>query len=196
MVCDIIEESLYLDSQVLQISPDVIAVLAGGYKIGFSFDQDVMGTETSLRVLTAMKLWKKYPDAMMVMSGGGDDKIRKSKRQTELMMDFAYNYGIPKNKLIADTLSLNTWEHPLRILELPNLNKKTKIVLVTSRWHMRRALFSFNRYFDEVYPSSISVSVVNNFVFSIQRFIPHPGVLSRSTTMLHEWIGLLWYKIR
>ena len=196
MISDIIEESLFLDFPVSQLRPDVIAVPAGGYKIGFSLDQDVMGTETILRVLTAIKLWKKYPDAMMVMSGGGVDKIRKSKRQTDLMMEFAYNYGVPKDKLIADKLSLNTLEHPQRILELPSIDKHTKILLVTSGWHMRRALFSFNQYFDEVCPSPISVSGVNNSIFAIQRFIPHPGALSKSTTMLHEWIGLLWYKIK
>ena len=112
------------------------------------------------------------------------------------MMEFANNYGVPNYKLIADTLSLTTWEHPQRIIELPIIDKHTKILLVTSKWHMKRALFSFKQYFDEVFPSPISVSSVNNFIYAIQRFIPQPGALSRSTTMLHEWIGLLWYKIR
>ena len=196
IISDIIERSLYLDSPTGQIKPDVIAVLAGGYNLGFSFEQDVMGMATNLRILTALKLWKKYPDAMMIMSGAGHTKRRKAKRQTDLMMDFAYNYGVPRDKLIADTLSLNTWEHPQRILELPIVNNHTKILLVTSRWHMRRALFSFNQYFDEVCPSPIFVSILNNPISALQRFIPHPDALSKSTTMLHEWIGLLWYKMK
>jgi uncharacterized SAM-binding protein YcdF (DUF218 family) len=196
IISDIIERSLYLDPPTWQFRPDVIAVPAGGYKLGFSFEQDAMGMETNLRVLTALKLWKKYPDAMMVMSGAGHIKRRKAKRQTDLMMEFAHNYGVPKAKLMADTLSLNTREHPQRILELPSINKHTIIGLVTSEWHMRRALFSFKQYFDEVYPSPISTSIIDNSLFAIQRFIPHPDALSKSTTMIHEWIGLLWYKIK
>ena len=69
MISEIFEKSLYLDSPVSQLRPDVIVVLAGGYKIGFSLDQDVMGAETILRIITGIKLWKRYPDAIIVMSG-------------------------------------------------------------------------------------------------------------------------------
>jgi uncharacterized SAM-binding protein YcdF (DUF218 family) len=152
--------------------------------------------ETNIRVLTGVKWWKEYPDAMMVMSGADNFEGRKSARQTELMTAMAVNAGVPMAKLIADTLSLNTMVHPQRILELPSINKHTIIGLVTSKWHMRRAIFSFKQYFDEVYPSPISASILDNSLFAIQRFIPYPDALSKSTTMIHEWIGILWYKIK
>ena len=75
-----------------------------------------------------VKWWKKNPDAIIVMSGGGLSKIRTASRQTDLMMELAQNLGVPKDKLVADTLSRNTWEHPQNILELSSINKNTRNV--------------------------------------------------------------------
>ena len=197
LVSDIIEESLYLDPPTEHYRPEAIVILAGGYKSGYSKEQDVLIMETTIRVLTGIKWWKHNPNAIIVMSGAGHIKRRNDKRQTDLMIELARNNSVPKSKLVADTLSLNTREHPQRILELPNINKQTIIGLVTSTWHMRRALFSFNQYFEKVIISPpISTDINSNLLFAFQRLIPYPDSLSKSTTMIHEWIGLLWYKIK
>ena len=196
VISDTIEKSLYLNSSAEHFRPEVIVILAGGYERGYSREQDVLVMETNIRVLTGVKWWKENLDAIMIMSGADNFEGRKSSRQTELMTAMAVNAGVPGNKIIADTLSGNTFEHPQKIIELPGINPKTSVGVVTSKWHMRRALFSFKQYFDEVYPSPISASIIDNSLFAIQRFIPYPDALSKSTTMIHEWIGLLWYKIK
>ena len=196
VISDTIEKSLYLNSSAEHFRPEVIVILAGGYERGYSREQDVLVMETNIRVLTGVKWWKGNPDAIMVISGAGVLDGRKSSRQTELMTAMAVNAGVPRNRIIADTLSSNTFEHPQKIMELPGINPQTSVGVVTSKWHMRRAIFSFKQYFDEVYPSPISASIIDNSLFTIQRFIPHPDALSKSTTMIHEWIGLLCYKIK
>ena len=195
IVSEAIERSLYLNPSVEYFSPEVIAILSGGYELGYSKELDVLVIESNMRVLNGVKWWKEHPDAIMVMSGADHSKLRKASRQTELMIELAQYFDVPRYNLIADTLSRTTREHPQKILELPSINKQTKIGIVTSNWHMRRALFSFKQYFEQVYPSPIPVSLVDNTSFSFQQLIPCPDVLSKTTTMIHEWIGLLWYKL-
>ena len=196
VISDRIEKSLYLNSSAEHFRPEVIVILAGGYEPGYSIEQDVLVMETNIRVLTGVKWWKENLDAIMIMSGADNFEGRKSSRQTELMTAMAVNAGVPGNKIIADTLSGNTFEHPQKIMELPGINPQTSVGVVTSKWHMRRAIFSFKQSFDEVYPSPISASIIDNSLFAIQRFIPYPDALSKSTRMIHEWIGILWYKIK
>ncbi len=196
VISDTIEESLYLNFSAEHFRPEVIVILAGGYERGYSREQDVLVMETNIRVLTGVEWWKEIPDAIMIMSGANNFKSRKSSRQVELMTAMAVNAGVPRNKIIVDTLSSNTFEHPQNIIELQGINTQTSVGVVTSKWHMRRAIFSFKQYFDEVYPSPIFASIIDSSLFVIQRFIPCPDALSKSTTMIHEWIGLLWYKIK
>jgi len=83
-----------------------------------------------------------------------------------------------------------------KILELPYNSKRIKSGVVTSKWHMRSALLSFKQYLKKVPAHSLApVSLVSSS-FAYQRFISDSDALSKSTTMFHEWIGLLWYNLR
>ena len=128
VISDTIEKSLYLNSSAEHFRPEVIVILAGGYERGYSREQDVLVMETNIRVLTGVKWWKGNPDAIMVISGSGNFEGRKSSRQTELMTAMAVNAGVPGNKIIADTLSGNTFEHPQKIMELPGINPQTSVL--------------------------------------------------------------------
>ena len=128
VISDTIEKSLYLNSSAEHFRPEVIVILAGGYERGYSREQDVLVMETNIRVLTGVKWWKENPDAIMIMSGADNFEGRKSSRQTELMTAMAVNAGVPGNKIIADTLSGNTFEHPQKIMELPGINPQTSVL--------------------------------------------------------------------
>ena len=53
------------------------------------------------------------------MCGVEKIKGRLACRCAFLMMRLAEIEGVPTNKIFADTLSLNTWEHPKILSELP-----------------------------------------------------------------------------
>ena len=128
VISDTIEKSLYLNSSAEHFRPEVIVILAGGYERGYSREQDVLVMETNIRILTGVKWWKENPDAIMIMSGAENFEGRKSPRQTELMTTMAVNAGVPRNRIVADTLSGNTFEHPQKIMELPGINPQTSVL--------------------------------------------------------------------
>ena len=161
-----------------------------------SFEKDILVKETRIRVLKGVKRWKENPEALLIMSGAEYYEGRKNSRLSDLMTRMAVIAGVKKHKILVDTLSRNTFEHPHRILELPGISSQSLVEVVTSKWHMRRAIWSFRELFTNVQPSPSSPAVVKASNFTWQSIIPSPRSLSKTTTMIHEWIGLLWYKLK
>ena len=159
--------------------PEVIAVVSGG--VAPSVD----------RVLTAAQWWRAHPGARLII--GGADTLaggRLSTKNVELMRELAIVHGVDPAAIVLETRSRNTREHPIALLQIPGITPRTRVGLVTSAWHMRRAAASFRRRFAVVIehaapPSETTLSP-----------LPSSDALAYSTTMLREWIGIIWYAVR
>ena len=77
-------------------SPEFIFVLGGGYEVGATPPEDFLGTESTRRVNAASILWRKYPDALVVFSGGqpGTENERAATRHGELSSEHAVSLGL------------------------------------------------------------------------------------------------------
>ena len=170
--------------------PDVIFVLAGGYLAGATSDEDVLGTESQRRVLHAVGIWRCYPDAILVFSGA--QGMLRPERLTQLMADAAMCQGVPRSSILLEPHSTNTREHPIEALKLPGMTSATPIGVVTSDWHIRRAEQEFRRYFQQVYTYPLSPLRGTQ---GLQSLMPTADSLDDNTTLLREWVGILWYKI-
>jgi len=70
----------------------------------------------------------------------------------------------------------------------------TRILLVTDALHMPRSQMIFMQTGLQVTPAPTNFSVNGNL--SPIDFVPNGGALEMSHFALHEWIGLLWYRLR
>ena len=190
-----IEDSLYIDPGINYSKPDVIVVLGGGYLVNTLEELDLLTTETMSRVLEGVMWWKKNKNAILIMCGAEQKEGRMLSHGAFLMKLQAEMAGVPSDKVFLDTLSINTWDHPKKIFDLSIINHNKVVGIVTSKWHMRRALWSFERYFEKIQPSPIesSMSMNHNYYY---KFFPNLSSISLNTSMIHEWIGLSWYKIK
>jgi uncharacterized SAM-binding protein YcdF (DUF218 family) len=174
-------------------APAYIFVLGGGYLPGTTLDQDVLVVDSSRRVLAAVAWWRKYPQAKLVFSGAEKGiRDRPRDRLARLMAETAMGQGVPESHVILESDSTNTREHPLEALRLPGITAETRIGLVTSGWHMRRALREFRRVFSIVEIRSVPLS---NILAGAQVFVPDPDILGASTVYLQEVVGYLWYAL-
>ncbi len=174
-------------------APAYIFVIGGGYLPGASSDQDVLVVESSRRVLTAIAWWREYPQAKLVFSGASKEiKNRPNDCLVQLMAETAMCHGVPESHLLLEGSSINTREHPLKALELSGITSKTRIGLVTSGWHMRRAQREFRRYFSAIRIHPVPLS---SYSAGWQNFIPNSDALGSSITFLREWVGLIWYAV-
>ena len=77
--------------------------------------------------------------------------------------------------------------------------RRPKILLVTSAWHMKRASLMFEKYAPSVEvvcaPADFENSIVAERPFSLSDFLPDPGAFMGNSVALHEWVGIVGYKL-
>lgn len=174
--------------------PDVIVVAGSGSVRGESPQFDVLNDSTEGRVLTGIDWWKQHRTAKLIVAGADRTPTGPSIRTAELMRELAIRRGVPASAIVMETRSLSTREHPLRLRELPGITLDTRVGLVTSAWHMRRALREFRSHFPHVLPYAAELMPPRPLI--AQDFLPSSIELRRTARMLQEWIGIAWYALR
>jgi len=172
---------------------DVIVVLASGLKLGHGTVEDELTGLTYSRTVMGVRVFKSSNAQIIIMSGGTGDI--KDKRMVDAMRSLAVEMGVPADKIKIDPLSRNTFEHPVRVLDLPGTNRTDRIGVSTSAWHLPRAMAEFRRYF----PNSVAIPCDYSSFGSDNgwlNFIPSIDALEKNTTIMHELIGRCWYLIR
>lgn len=171
---------------------DAVVVLGGGFYSSIDGSRDELNGESSLRVIKGVEVFKKCNARWLVVSGRLKTGIKEM--HGELMRDLAISMGIPKDRILMETDSTNTREHPVYLKEMGYFDAGSRLAIVTSPWHLKRAMVEFNRYF----PLSVPVAAYDispNYSFSLSGWLPQAGILDSSTTMIHEYIGMMWYDI-
>lgn len=165
-----------------------IVVLGGGrYRDAPEYGADTVGEPTLLRLRYAAKL-QRESGLPILLSGGKPEGGQLSEAETmrhALMQDF----GVPV-RWIEDA-SDNTHENAAHSARMLKADGVQRILLVTHAWHMPRAASSFSGTGLTVIPAGID--------FHRQAVTPLdflPRDYGRSRHAFHEWIGLVWYRIR
>ena len=171
-------------------SPEFIFVLGGGYELGANEAQDFLGTESICRVNAADALWQQYPLSIVVFSGGqpGTAGLRDATRHGELSSKQAISLGLSESRIIIESNALNTRQHPIEALEISGVSPESKIAIVTSDFHLRRALGEFNKYFDNV--KSFGTGDASSGL-SWRSFVPLSTHLDENVYRLKEFAGIV-----
>ncbi len=193
-VGSLLDRSLAIEPSAGPMRPEYVVVLSGGYQTGARPELDVLTPDTIQRVIMGVLVWRDAPLARMVMTGAVPKRGRDLGRITELMAMAAISRGVPPSAIIRETMARNTREHPGRVLALPGVGSRTRIALVTSSVHERRALIEFRRYFAQVEARPVPDARVRS-VETWTDLLPQNDGLFESTAAIQEWIGILWYRV-
>ena len=94
------------------------------------------------RFITALALAHKYPEAIVLFTGGSG-RLMGGASGADIARDIFIGAGLDKSRLILEGASRNTAENATMSLELVPDNLDGEWLLVTSAFHMRRAVASF-----------------------------------------------------
>ena len=147
-----------------------------------------LGNCALTRLVEGVKLAKKYPNATLIVSGGGYGKVTNS----ALMSQTAINLGVSKNRIKQNPQAMDTAaEAKLLAPKLVDF----KVALVTSVLHMPRSINLFNAQGIEVIPAATDY---HNFAALplYKQFIPNAEALRVVTQYAHEVIGNAWISMR
>jgi uncharacterized SAM-binding protein YcdF (DUF218 family) len=176
-------------------APDGIVVLGGSIDADLSVAHDapVLGGAAG-RIFAAAALARQYPDARIVFSGGSANLIDNDAREADYAGTIFESLGIAKTRLIMERRSRNTQENAAfsRALALPKPGERW--LLITSAFHMPRAVGLFRKagFAVEAYPVDWRVGGRSDLFRCFA--IAHDG-LARTDTAVREWIGLLAYRM-
>jgi uncharacterized SAM-binding protein YcdF (DUF218 family) len=173
--------------------PDGIVVLGGAITPDVSAARnDVALNEAAERMTAAIVLARRYPDARIIYSGGTGALIFREGSEAETAVRMFESFGIPHARVIAEEQSRNTVENAVFSMLLAMPQPGERWLLVTSGYHMPRAMGVFRQagFPVEAYP----VDWRTRGPQDLRRpFFTLGGGLERTDTAAREWVGLLVY---
>jgi uncharacterized SAM-binding protein YcdF (DUF218 family) len=173
-------------------APTGIIILGGSISPDVSRSRgEVALNEAAERLTIAAKLARQYPDARIIFTGGNGDTFATQSTEADFALLLLMSFGIPREQILVEDRSRTTLENALFTKRLVNPKPGERWLLVTSAYHMPRAMGVFRKadFTVEAYP-------VDWRVGDPVEALPFDKVsdgLKRSDTAIHEWVGLVGY---
>lgn len=169
----------------------IVILSSERYRKAPEYGDDTLGNNSLLRVRYGAYLHRQT--SLPIIVSGGIVYGNKGKSLAQVMAD-SLNNDFNINEIIREERSKTTEEnaHYTKVL-LDQLGIET-VFLVTNSIHMPRAVASFEREGITVIPAP-TIFIKNERPWYTLT-IPTANDLHNSRQALHEWLGLIWYRIR
>jgi uncharacterized SAM-binding protein YcdF (DUF218 family) len=172
------------------VSLDAVVVLSGG-TVQFDPVNSLYSWEpNAARVLEAIRLYKASQSQFFVISGATPEYAGSLLPEAESMKRLAVEWGIPEDKIVVEPKAPTTQFHPVELKPLLAEKNITSFYLVTSAFHLPRAVRAFEKQGYHPVP------------FPVGKFYPYLrdyfdfDYYSLERWAIHEWVGLIAYSVR
>jgi uncharacterized SAM-binding protein YcdF (DUF218 family) len=176
-------------------APAGIIVLGGAFDTVVAATRDEIPlTDAAERMTASAALARKYPQARVIFTGGTGTLVYDGPTEGELARRFYASLGIAADRITIEEESRDTAENAVLTRPLADPKPGEHWLLVTSAYHMPRAIGAFRRvgFAVEAYP----VDYRTRGVEDLARPFPSLGEgLRRGDIAVREWIGLLMYRL-
>ena len=177
----------------LSPTADAIVLLAGDISIPVPprVESQVRGN----RSVHALRLYRAGKAPLIIVSGGNVFPQEGFRPEAAYTADLLQEWGIPKSAIIFEGNSRNTRENALETWSLLKNRQLNRVLLVTSAFHMPRALATFRGVGIHAIPSASSISA-ELAQPTLLNWIPSLDGLGTMQSVVHEKIGIFVYRIR
>ncbi len=161
---------------------DVIVILGGG-----AYNTGILKEDSTKRLLMGFVLHKQT-DLPIILSGSASIGALP---EAEIMKGLLLTLGVDKGKIYTDVNSKDTEENAQEVKKLCERLGCRRVVLVTSAYHMRRAVLAFEKAGLEVVPYPTDFK--RDMKYNLYSLLPKMSVFADSYKALREYLGLVWY---
>lgn len=171
---------------------DGIIVLGGAVRPQHSADRGQPSLNAGAeRLIEMAALVRRYPEARLVFTGGAGDPLRQEWKESDVARAVLDRLGLDTGRIVFESASRNTYENVLYSRRLVNPQPGEVWLLVTSAWHMPRAVGIFRRQGWPVLAWPVDY-------YSLSTPDPRPlidfaGDQGQTEIAVREWIGLVAY---
>lgn len=150
------------------------------------------------RLFQTLELYHKGRVNKIFISGGSGSISHPEHREAIYIKKYLKNIAIPDSNIIIESNSKNTYENAVFSKHiLDSLQFKGSILLVTSSFHMRRALAIFEKAGYKNMTPYVTNKITGERKFEFDYcFIPNIDAVFSLNLILHEMAGYLTYKIK
>ena len=176
-------------------APNGIVVLGGAISLDVSAARGAVAlNEAAERITATVELARRYPNARIIFSGGNNFLLASDAVEAAIAVQEFEALGIAHERITAEEQSRNTIENAVFSRLLANPQPGERWILVTSAYHMPRAIAAFRAagFPIEAYPVDWRARG------PVDALTPFPSLgdgLRRTDTAVREWVGLLAYRI-
>lgn len=195
-----LEREFLIDGRVPAVEsfPEADAIVVLGGSMGS--DTNLSGYAEMLtsadRVWQAARLWKAGKAPRIIATGDG---------ARESTLGLLKDFGVDE-KCVEFLDARNTEEEAKAVGEVVfNAEKQrgreaeSKILLVTSAWHMKRARLMFEKYAKEVEvvcaPADFEMSMAAKRMSGLKDVLPDYNAFMLNSVAFHEWVGIVGYGV-
>ena len=171
-----------------------IVVLGGSFNSGLQSKErnEVLLNSSAERLTKVLEIYNKNPKILILFSGFSGELKPQGWSESDMAKKFFLEQGVRLENLIFENKSRNTFEN---INYSKNIIKNYKGTwgLITSASHMPRSYFGFKRQGLILEPIIVDFKTGTSPIFWISFNIG--SGLSNWSTLLHEVVGISYYKI-
>jgi uncharacterized SAM-binding protein YcdF (DUF218 family) len=174
--------------------PDGIVVLGGAIAPGLSrYYGETVVNQNGSRLFAIGKLARAYPNARIVYTSGDGSLFADGPAEADFLPPLLDQLGLPRDRVILETRSRNTEENAEFTKALVQPKPGERWLVVTSAWHMPRAIGSFRSagFPVEAYP--VGWRTAKNRPFRLNAVFANG--LGYTDLAVHEWLGLIAYRL-
>jgi len=176
-------------------APDGIVVLGGAISPDVSAARGAAALdEAAERITVTAELARRYPDARIIYSGGSNALLFDERAEAAFAVRQLEDLGVAQERITGEEQSRNTVENAVFSRLIANPKPGQRWLLVTSAYHMPRAMAAFRAagFSVEAYPVDWRTRGTNDV---LRPFASLGDGLRRTDTAVREWVGLLAYRL-
>lgn len=186
------ERSLPSDAPVA----DAIVVLSGGRSVAPG-KAKVSEWADADRFFGGIELYQAGKAPLLVFTGGWAPWEPEAPLEGDVLIGFAKMMGVPVDAVLTTGPVLNTEDEANAVAGLlasKNFGKPSKILLVTSAFHLERAMRQFENAGMQVVPYPVDFLVSPQTEVSVIDFFPTATALRQTEFALREFYGRAYYR--
>jgi len=145
---------------------------------------------STARILEGVRLYEQLPDGQIITTGGSWIQAAREEQTCMLMKDLAVLLGVEESRIETACETRDTYEEAKKI---QNLLDTEPFILVTSAYHMHRAVTIFKKMGMDPIPAPCDFKAQDHARLYFFDFIPNAGALLASAQTVNEYLGLAAY---